>query len=197
VENKAISPEYLDFWEAKILNYQKVIEVIAKKREQGSVVVLAQGVFDVIHTGHLEYLRASKSLGDYLVVGLESDETVAINKFTGLPVHLIKDRLEMIANLEMVDYVFPFEGLVKYGESDDVFIERYIKLNPTGVTVSRHESSLEKKIDQIKRANIDAHVLEDLKTNSSSQLAQEVADRIFRNVYAIIKDRQGDHKDIF
>ena len=70
-------------------------------------VVLVTGGFDPLHSGHIEYFRAAKKLGDVLVVGINSDEWLTRKK--GRPFMPFKERLAIIESLEMVDDVMSFE----------------------------------------------------------------------------------------
>ncbi|MDA8169484.1 MAG: D-glycero-beta-D-manno-heptose 1-phosphate adenylyltransferase [Nitrospiraceae bacterium] len=77
-------------------------------REQGrKKIVFTNGCFDLIHAGHVRYLREAKKLGDVLIVGLNSDSSVSRIK-PGRPVNAEKERAEVLAALGMVDYVVIF-----------------------------------------------------------------------------------------
>lgn len=69
--------------------------------------VLVTGGFDPLHKGHIEYLTAAKNLGDYLVVGVNSDEWLSRKK--GKPFMVVEDRISIIKNLKMVDQVITFD----------------------------------------------------------------------------------------
>lgn len=81
---------------------------LAALRRQGKRIVFTNGCFDLIHPGHVRYLRAAKRLGDVLVVGLNSDASVRRLKGPGRPLVPQRDRCEVMAALEMVDYVTVF-----------------------------------------------------------------------------------------
>jgi rfaE bifunctional protein nucleotidyltransferase chain/domain len=72
---------------------------------RGKRVVLTNGVFDVIHVGHIKFLEAAKAKGDYLVVGVNSDRAVSILKGPNRPINHEGDRMTVIAALESVDLV--------------------------------------------------------------------------------------------
>jgi len=80
----------------------------SKLKERGRSVVFTNGCFDLIHKGHLDYLKKSKSFGDVLIVAVNSDSSVRKVKGKGRPILPQKDRAEIIAALEPVDYVFIF-----------------------------------------------------------------------------------------
>jgi rfaE bifunctional protein nucleotidyltransferase chain/domain len=71
-------------------------------------VVFANGCFDVLHAGHVRYLQSAKSLGDLLVVGVNSDDQVAEQKGAGRPILPQRERAEIVAALESVDLVTIF-----------------------------------------------------------------------------------------
>jgi rfaE bifunctional protein nucleotidyltransferase chain/domain len=77
-------------------------------RRRGKRIVFTNGCFDLIHPGHVRYLRAARKLGDVLVVGLNSDASVRRLKGPGRPLVPQADRAEVLAALEMVDYVTVF-----------------------------------------------------------------------------------------
>ena len=92
-----------------ILNREELKDRIAAARESGARIVLANGCFDVLHVGHIRYLAGARELGDILVVGINSDEQVAIQKGPGRPVLPAAERAEIVAALESVTYVTIFD----------------------------------------------------------------------------------------
>lgn len=88
-------------------------EEIKKLRKQfkaeGKKVVFTNGVFDLIHSGHVDYLIKAKELGDILILALNSDESVKRIKGNKRPILLLKERAFIVSNLKPVDYVTFFE----------------------------------------------------------------------------------------
>ena len=82
---------------------------IAKAQQQGERVVMTNGCFDLLHPGHVRYLRQAKALGDRLVVAVNSDASVKRLKGDTRPINGIDTRMEMLAALESVDWVISFE----------------------------------------------------------------------------------------
>jgi D-glycero-beta-D-manno-heptose 1-phosphate adenylyltransferase len=80
-------------------------------RKDGERITLTNGGFDVLHVGHIRYLRAAKELGGRLVVAVNSDESVRRLKGTGRPRITASERAEILAALEVVDAVVIFEEL--------------------------------------------------------------------------------------
>lgn len=92
----------------KVLRFEELLEVIAADRAAGKRIVTTNGCFDVQHVGHVRMLQAAKALGDVLVVGINSDESVRDNKTSDRPFNPEAERAEMIAALAATDYVFIF-----------------------------------------------------------------------------------------
>lgn len=80
------------------------------ERAMGRTIVFTNGVFDILHIGHLDLLRRAKSLGDLLVVGVNGDKSVRRLKGLGRPVNQERDRLALIAALDMVDHAILFDA---------------------------------------------------------------------------------------
>jgi D-beta-D-heptose 7-phosphate kinase/D-beta-D-heptose 1-phosphate adenosyltransferase len=93
----------------KVLALPALRRRLAAHRRGGERIVFTNGVFDLLHPGHVRYLRAARRLGDRLVVGLNSDRSVRrLAKGPERPLVRERDRAEVLAALEMVDYVVIF-----------------------------------------------------------------------------------------
>ncbi len=112
----------IDYYEEILMSTRKRYKVKDKRlaiddlcreleghRKRGEVVVFTNGCFDVIHAGHVRYLRAAGELGDVLVVGLNGDGSVARIKGEGRPVYGIDDRVEILSAMWFIDYLVVFE----------------------------------------------------------------------------------------
>lgn len=87
--------------------------VIEDIRKMGRKVVFTNGCFDILHAGHVRYLREARALGDVLVVGMNSDASVSRLK-PGRPIVCEADRAEVLAALEFVDFVTIFDEDTPY-----------------------------------------------------------------------------------
>jgi D-beta-D-heptose 7-phosphate kinase/D-beta-D-heptose 1-phosphate adenosyltransferase len=87
---------------------EQLSAILQSERSNGKRIVFTNGVFDLLHPGHIRYLRAAKSQGDVLVVGLNSDASARRLKGPKRPVLPENERVKIIASLEMVDYVTVF-----------------------------------------------------------------------------------------
>jgi rfaE bifunctional protein nucleotidyltransferase chain/domain len=92
----------------KILDAGMLSEIASEMRHRGRKLVLTNGCFDLLHVGHVRYLRAARALGDSLAVAINSDDSVEALKGPGRPLNSEEDRAEVIAALECVDHVVIF-----------------------------------------------------------------------------------------
>jgi rfaE bifunctional protein nucleotidyltransferase chain/domain len=92
-----------------VLGRDELVKQVASDRAAGARIVFANGCFDVLHVGHIRYLAGAKELGDVLIVGINSDAQVAIQKGAGRPVLPASERAEIVASLESVTYVTIFD----------------------------------------------------------------------------------------
>ena len=93
----------------KIKGLEELHREITRLKEEGKVIVLANGCFDLIHVGHIRYLKGAKALGDVLVVGVNSDRSVKQIKDENRPLMSQDERAEIVSAFECVDYVVVFE----------------------------------------------------------------------------------------
>ncbi len=93
---------------APILDSMRLVARAAIDRQNGGIIVLANGCFDFFHVGHIRYLAEAKTLGDYLIVGINSDEQVRKLKGDNRPLIPEQERAEIISALRFVDYVTVF-----------------------------------------------------------------------------------------
>lgn len=94
----------------KIVTLESLQSRLARPRAAGSRVALANGLFDILHVGHLHYLEAARAEADLLVVGVNSDRSARELKGPSRPVIPELERAELLAGLSCVDFVTIFEG---------------------------------------------------------------------------------------
>ena len=92
----------------EISSWETLAERIRTWQDRGERVVFTNGVFDILHVGHTRYLREAKGLGDRLVVGINSDDSVRRLKGPTRPINTEMDRAEVMASLHFVDGVTVF-----------------------------------------------------------------------------------------
>lgn len=96
---------------SKILNREELHERVQEWRRAGERITLANGGFDLLHVGHVRYLRGAKALGGKLVVAINSDDSVRVLKGEGRPIMPAEERAEIVAALAGVDAVLIFPEL--------------------------------------------------------------------------------------
>lgn len=95
----------------EILSQGRLVDRVRSVQREGKKVVFTNGCFDLLHVGHVRYLKAAKELGDYLVVALNSDASVKAIKGSERPIVAQEERAEVLAALSSVDFVTIFEEL--------------------------------------------------------------------------------------
>jgi D-glycero-beta-D-manno-heptose 1-phosphate adenylyltransferase len=95
----------------KVLERSELREQVERWRRGGERIILANGNFDLLHVGHVRYLRGAKQFGGKLVVAINSDESVRTLKGTGRPIMPAEERAEIVAALADVDAVVIFPEL--------------------------------------------------------------------------------------
>jgi D-beta-D-heptose 7-phosphate kinase/D-beta-D-heptose 1-phosphate adenosyltransferase len=93
----------------RMVSREQAIELVRRLRETGARIVFTNGVFDLLHPGHVRYLQEARRHGDALVVGLNSDASVRRNKGEGRPIVPETERAEALAALACVDAVVLFD----------------------------------------------------------------------------------------
>lgn len=93
-----------------VLTREAAVRLVADNRRHGRTIVFTNGVFDLLHPGHVRYLQAARACGDVLVVGVNSDRSVrTLGKAPGRPIHPEHERAEVVSALAAVDAVVIFD----------------------------------------------------------------------------------------
>ncbi len=95
----------------KIYKREQLSKVIENLKQQGNTIGFANGCFDIIHVGHIRYLKEAKENCDFLIVALNTDDSVRKLKGEGRPTVSLNERMEIIEALECVDFVVSFSEL--------------------------------------------------------------------------------------
>lgn len=138
----------------KIIPRSRLAETLGRLRESGQRIVFTNGCFDVLHAGHVRYLQAARALGDFLIVGVNSDASVTRIKGPDRPINPLEERMEILAALASVDLVVPFDSdsvepliretrpdvLAKGGDYDEAGVvgAEYVRSYGGDVFVLRH-----------------------------------------------------------
>ena len=94
-----------------VVDRKNIIPLIKDLKKQGLKIVTTNGCFDILHVGHLRYLKKAKSFGDILVVALNSDSSTRALKGESRPINNQNDRAELLSNLNCVDIVVIFDEI--------------------------------------------------------------------------------------
>lgn len=130
--------------------------------------VLVGGCFDLLHYGHIEFLRQAKALGDHLVVALESDENVRHMKGDSRPIHAQEQRKKMLEALSFVDEVISLPSM----KSDEDYANLILKIKPAAIAVTRGDPIIDKKRHHAETVAAKLVVIPKIHTPSTSQLAK-------------------------
>ncbi len=93
----------------KIKNHYEFKQLVKNHQEQGKKVVFTNGCFDILHFGHVDYLEKARELGDFLVIGINTDDSIKRIKGIDRPINKELDRMRLIAALDAVDAVTLFD----------------------------------------------------------------------------------------
>jgi rfaE bifunctional protein nucleotidyltransferase chain/domain len=104
----------------KFLDTPALESLVDLMRTNKQSIVFTNGCFDLLHPGHMDYLQKAKTLGDVLIVALNSDDSVRQIKGESRPVNSLNDRIAMLAALECVDFVTSFQEDTPYNLIDAI-----------------------------------------------------------------------------
>ena len=96
-------------FKCNLLSQRDMQKKVKQLQENGKKVVFTNGVFDILHIGHLTYLEEARGLGDVLIVGVNSDRSVKTNKGDKRPINPEENRAEMLLGLKFVDFTVIFD----------------------------------------------------------------------------------------
>ncbi|MBC8421608.1 bifunctional heptose 7-phosphate kinase/heptose 1-phosphate adenyltransferase [bacterium] len=153
----------------KIRTQEELAIEVAAAKESGQRVVLTNGCFDVIHAGHVAYLREASNLGDMLIVGVNCDEQVNAQKGEGRPIYELQERMDILAELQCVSFVVPFDEPTAKELIESIQPDLYVKggdYKPEEI----NEHSL------LVELGIDCHVLSERPDRSSSEVIAQLKD---------------------
>jgi FAD synthetase len=130
--------------------------------------VLVGGCFDILHFGHISFLKQAKAFGDRLVVALESDDNVRGKKGPLRPIHTQEKRREMLESVSCVDEVLSLPAM--HGDQD--YLDVVTRIKPSILAVTEGDPIIDKKKKQAETIGAELVIIPKIHTPSTSQLAK-------------------------
>lgn len=159
----------------KIITIQQAATKSENLREQRKTIVIAGGCFDLLHIGHIQFLKAAKKQGDVLMLLLESDKAVEKLKGEKRPISKQADRAEVLASLEMVDSVV----LLPHPLDDHDYDSLVLKLKPAIIATTKNDPAIVHKKRQAALINANVVTVIDRIDNQSSSTYIKVLEEHF------------------
>jgi len=130
--------------------------------------VLVGGVFDILHFGHIRFLKEAKKLGDYLVIIIESDKRVKKLKGESRPFHTQKQRQEILESLNFVDEVI----ILKDEMTDKDYAKVIARVDPLYIAVTKGDPMIERKKEHAEKIGATVIEIEKVNVPSTTQIAK-------------------------
>ena len=143
-------------------------QLLKKIQDKPEKIVLVGGCFDLLHYGHVSFLKEAKKLGNYLIVLLESDENVKMLKGEGRPFHTQAQRKEMLLSLACIDEVRELPS----NTTNETYNTLIASIRPSVITLTEGDPKLELKTKQAELVGAGIVVIPKIHTPSTSQLAK-------------------------
>lgn len=151
----------------KIVIFTQLDLFLKKLKLNENQLVLAGGCFDILHLGHIRFLKEAKKHGS-VIVALESDDSLTKYKGMNRPIHKQLERAEVLSQLETVDYIL----LLPHFTSHDEYYALTEKIKPNIIAVTEGDKLLSKKQEQAKLVDGKVIVIPKINTPSTTQLAK-------------------------
>lgn len=151
----------------KLKTSQELKEIVDELKQQRKKIVTVNGCFDLLHFGHLNVLKESKKLGDYLIVGLNSDISVKSYKGENRPIISENNRIEVLSALDLMDYIILFD-------EPEISIPLVNLIKPSIHVVGEEygENCIESEI--VKKNKGEIHVVKRIPGISTSELIEKI-----------------------
>lgn len=152
----------------KTASLQQLKKLVNDIHTQKKTIILVGGVFDIIHIGHIRFLKQAQKLGNILIVLLENNKKVKKIKGKKRPIHTQKERAEMLATLSCVDYIV----LLPFMSADSDYEKLTQKINPCVIAFTQGDLYEAQKIKQARKINARIVEIPKIQTPSTTQLAK-------------------------
>ena len=155
---------------SSIKRRQEIVSIRKKLKDENKKVVFTNGVFDILHSGHVDYLTKAKSLGDILIVGVNSDSSVQRIKGEKRPIINEKERAFIISSLKPVDYVTLFNEDTPQMLLEDIIPDILVKGADWAIDKIVGKNIVEKNGGKVQ-------TIEFINNQSTSQIIKLILDR--------------------
>lgn len=156
----------------KIVSTKKAIELVKNFKLQKKKIVLAGGIFDIIHVGHVRFLEKAKQKGDILFILLESDKKAKIEKGNTRPINNQKTRAEILASLNYLDYVVILNNIL----SDDNYDKLLREIKPDIIAVTKGSTTFtHAKRQSVKTGAKVIEVIPRINNQSTTKIAEFIS----------------------
>ncbi|MEO0144479.1 MAG: D-glycero-beta-D-manno-heptose 1-phosphate adenylyltransferase [candidate division WOR-3 bacterium] len=98
----------------KYKSWQEAKEIVENLKKEGKIIVFTNGVFDILHIGHIRLLKTAKSFGDFLILAINSDSSVKKIKGEKRPIFSLNERIEILSAISYVDIILSFDEETPY-----------------------------------------------------------------------------------
>ena len=157
---------------SKVITLKKAIKISKNLHSKKKTLVLTGGCFDILHIGHIKFLKNAKKQGNLLFVLLESDESVKKLKGKERPINAQPDRAEILSSVSFVDYVILLDGIKENAWYDKLILD----LKPDIIAVTKGNLQVKHNKRQAKLVNAKVvEVIARLENKSSTNLAKLIA----------------------
>ena len=151
----------------RVINIQDAIKISKQIKTSGKTIVLAGGVFDILHLGHIRFLENAKKYGDFLLVLLESDQNAKRKKERNRPIHTQKDRAFILSSLQIIDYVIMLPEMTKNSQYDKLISQ----LRPDVIVTTENDPEKKHKERQAKMIGSKVeYVIKRIKDHSTTKI---------------------------
>lgn len=152
----------------KTVTIPQLSSIVTRMRKNKKTTVVAGGCFDVLHIGHIRFLQSAKQKGDVLMVLLESDASVARLKGDNRPYFAQKERAEVLAAIEYVDFVVMLPPM----HTDEEYRTLVASLTPSIIAITENDPYKKVKEDHAEAVGATVYAVPFVKTFSTSRVAK-------------------------
>ena len=156
----------------KIISANKAQEISKILRKKNKIIVVSGGCFDILHIGHIKFLKNARKQGDYLFILLENDKNVKKLKGNNRPINNQKDRAQILAAMSFVDYIVLLNEMKTNSDYDNLIY----KINPNIITTTKNDPQGVHNERQAKKINAKvSYVINRIEDKSTSRLAEIIS----------------------